>query len=234
MNGFSPPARSFLLLGFTLLAVSCQVPDLNTQTAGSGKTVSWEADTSGAVHHSTNDPLYYNQTLVKTWGAAGSIPDEIVVRLTKVTGQTTQGYGLVFCYSDSDNYYELLVDATGKFLLQKRVSGKWHRVYAPDGNLCGYPVWYSSSSLDQGLGAQNTIAITHTWDYSRNRLRFYVTFNGDTDHQIAFWGDPNLGARGIGLVTTVGSEDSEQFPGVPEDVLFYVDKPSLASLTCSP
>jgi hypothetical protein len=64
------------------------------------------------------------------------------------TGDTPGGYGLVFRYQDSDNYYHLCISTAGKYRVRKKLGGSW--VDLTD--------WKTSSAINQGQ-AWNVITL---------------------------------------------------------------------------
>ena len=111
-----------LAAGVVLLAVSSCTQPTSGPTV---QTIKWQSTSSGnAIEFSTNDPSYYGygffDDLTQESETAGTT---VTATVMKVSGAQNVGYGIVFCYQDTNDYYALLIDAQDQYALFKVVGG---------------------------------------------------------------------------------------------------------------
>jgi uncharacterized protein (TIGR02145 family) len=123
-------------------------------------------------------------------------------------------FGIVFCYSDGNNYYRFLIGTNGSYEILKIVAGaySWYNFNTSSwqGNSSfNYPI---STRLNTGYGVSNKIKVIAT-----GGGKFDLYFNGTKE---ASFTDTNLTTGKTGFNAYVGTSLFENFPNTPVDVRF--------------
>jgi hypothetical protein len=208
------------ILALALSLSACDVVEDTTgisasNSSGSSATVtaaSW-TDANGFVQFLSNSSADYAYTFLQTYddvwpNIASPVVSTVTGTVEKVSGATGYGNGLIWGYSDSSDFYAVLIDDTGDYTIQKFVKGTQSAVID----------WTYTSYLTAGYSKQNSLAIT----YSLSKYRLYI--NGSLVY--SFSPDSTLGTKGsVGFYANVGSSSDESFPGTPVKVLFTMSSP---------
>lgn len=120
----------------------------------------------------TNDTRYLTSTGYTLW----SVPninnsknfEEISVGVTKQSGRTEAGFGVVFCRQTIDEkpyMLTVLINANGYYTIGKVYDGVFRHINEG---------WESSNYIKRGLGIKNLINIT----YDENNTNFTLKLNG--------------------------------------------------------
>jgi hypothetical protein len=123
-------------------------------------------------------------------------------------------FGIVFCYSDGNNYYRFLIGTNGSYEILKIVAGaySWYNFNTSSwqGNSSfNYPI---STRLNTGYGVSNKIKVIAT-----GGGKFDLYFNGTKE---ASFTDTNLTTGKTGFNAYVGTSSVENFPNTPVDIRF--------------
>ena len=137
------------------------------------------------------------------------------VQLNKVMGYTVAGYGIVFAYQDSDNYYKLLTTVEGRYMVYKVEGGTSSPILD----------WDDATHLETGWDKLNTIKIQH--DSGTPARTFEIYFNGVLEED--FTVDPYFSDGSIGYYVSVAGASQEYFPYYPVDVRFKLLQPTTAT-----
>jgi hypothetical protein len=173
----------------------------------------WKTDEQGFVRFACDDPALYD------WGFAyksesvdlkllGGPPLSVVVE--KMSGEKTQAFGVRFFQQDSQNFYQLLITTEGKYLLEKKVGGKF-AILVP---------WSDSFDIDTGIGKINTLLISQPSIDS-----FVISINGKIQNTIQ---DSSFYHGTTSFFASVGNpygEFQENLPSEPVDVRFKLTSP---------
>ncbi|HXK36923.1 MAG TPA: hypothetical protein VJ553_05060, partial [Candidatus Paceibacterota bacterium] len=189
-----------LIVLAALLLFSCEQPSYTN--------IEWLPDGDGFVQYCTNDPRKYNTIQYDPR------PEEYELTMTtvtatvkKVTGAGNVGFGIVFCYTDDNNNYLLLISTEGKYTVAENVGGTYTALIP----------WTDSLWLYKGLGETNDIGIT------QNPVgTFKVTINGN---EIISFPDSSFTGGQAGPCIGIGSFSDEEFPYIPEDGRFMMLAP---------
>ncbi len=187
-----------------LLLLSCTLPSAY-------QTIEWVNDGNGFVQYSTNEPKYYNTIhYLPLTGAFEEYPTTTVTAtVKKVTGAGNVGFGIVFCYTDDNNNYLLLISTEGKYTVAENVGGTYTPLVA----------WADSAWLNKGLDETNEISVAQGPVGT-----FTVTFNG---HFITDFPDASFTGGTAGPCIGIGAFGDEEFPYIPEDARFKMSAPAV-------
>lgn len=185
----------------TLLLFSCG-PD------PSYTLIEWLPDGDGFVQYSTNDPHFYNTIHYDPRTEEAQNPvTTVTATVKKVSGSSVDGFGIVFCYQDDNNYCLLLITTEQKYVVWEVVGGTWTAKHS----------WDDSVYLNTGMGAVNDIGVT------QNPIgTFTVTFN---THDVTFFSGSSFTDGKAGPCVGIGSYSNEHFPDIAEDVRFKMTAP---------
>ena len=171
-------------------------------------TIEWEPDETGEFRQfSTNDRTNCGNFYV--W-IADSMTTVAEVELKKMTGYNDAGYGIVFCYQDSDNYYKLLITVEGRYMVNEVRNG-----VSRDPMLKS---WRDGAHLASGWKTVNTVKVVHD-----GAGKFDIYFDGVLEDFFSV--DPYFSNGSVGYYAVVQSADLEYFPYYPVDVRFKLLQP---------
>jgi len=166
-------------------------------------------DNDGTAQYLTNNSAMYNRY---TWSAIPNPnPNVYECKVKKISGNDDYGYGMVFCFDDSDSgnisYYRFFINVNGRFAIAKRTDNSW----------TNDPVrWTTSSFLNTGYGVYNTLRVEKTNNGNSATFRIFIN-----DNLAASFNDNSpLNGNKIGPVVSVNIMEMEQFPHIPVDVRF--------------
>jgi len=168
-------------------------------------------DNDGTMQFLTNDPAMYNQYIWRTIPNPNPDPNVYEMRVKRISGNDDYGYGMVFCFDDSENsnasFYRFFITVNGRFTVAKRIGNDW----------AAAPVsWRDSSFLITGYNVYNTLRVEIA-SYEKGAIfRIYINDNLAATF-VDF--DP-LNGNKIGPVVSVNIMELEQFPHIPVDVRF--------------
>ena len=183
-----------------LVIVSCDLTEIVT--------IEWQEDDTGFRQFSTNDVTKWGKNFIYV---VHPMTDVAEVQIKKMSGYYKQGFGLVFCYQDSDNYYKLLIDVVGDYIVYQVEEG----VSIPVISLS------SSERLNTGYDMINTVMIQH--DSGDPKRTYDIYFNG---YWVAdFKLEPYPPNGSVGYYASVAEDIYEYFPYVPVDVRYKLLQP---------
>lgn len=199
-----------LLLCIVLLAVtSCEPTPLVT--------IEWEPDESGLfIQFQTNDPANASQKFVKLYPATDFNPmTEVEVTVKKNFGLDINGFGIVFCASDDQQYYyKVAITVNRRYTITKVVAGYETTVAA----------WAYTNRLDFGYGKINTIKVTRTVPAVGDPY-FTLFFNTQLERDRIEEGSALFTRGQSGFYAYVGSVLEEYLPAAQVDVRFQMTSP---------
>jgi hypothetical protein len=173
----------------------------------------WMDDGKGFTQFYTNDSQYYNRGDAHTLGTVYSPMKSVETEIKKMSGNESYGYGIVYCYQDGNNFYQLLLTINGYYRIDKKINGIWN--YYIDNNWTASTTdirWPHSDYLNTGYGSVNRIKITRNVTGT-----FTLFFNGV---QITTFDDVSLSSGQTGFCSGIGSQAAEGFPGCPVDIRY--------------
>jgi hypothetical protein len=196
------------VLAFGLVVAGC---DDGSGSGGGGgnlpvKTIRWQPDSNGYTQFYTNDTQYYDHYFTASAEHSG---DTYEAEVKKLSGNTTYGYGMLFCYDSSNpdklSYYRLLITTRGSYQIHKRVAGAW----AAD----PIKAWTASTAITAGYNQANKLRVVK----AGNSFTVYIN-----NQQVHTFTDSDITGTKIGAYVSVGKSDEESFPNTPVDVRFKV------------
>jgi len=155
--------RWLLLVLTGLILVSC---GSSSNPSVSIQTNRWQLDGNGFVQLATNDAQYYGRIFVTDFLQTGQTQmDTVTAVVKKQSGSLYGGYGIIFCYGDSNNYYRLLIDAAGQYSVYAKINGI-------DTTITPWTI-AASPNLNTGVGVENMISVRQVTSGN-----FVIYFNG--------------------------------------------------------
>jgi hypothetical protein len=171
------------------------------------KTV-WQADGNGFEQFTTNDSQYYGFSMWQTNNASYEAETTTVTAtVKKESGAYNYGYGIVFGYQDSNNFYRLLIDTVGHYTLSVKLAGIYVLLIpwsAP-----------TTATINPGFDVANVISVTQQTPHN-----FTISFNGVQETQFT---DGNFSGGVDGFYASMSP--TENFPAAPVDVRFKLTSP---------
>lgn len=152
-------------------------------------TILWERDSQGEYRLYTDDPDNYSQI---HWRITDENYRTGKITVTRKSGDEAFGSGFVFGATSLHDFYYVVVDQMGYYLVGVFVDGE---PYDDTG-------WLEDTSLNEGLGATNTIEV------DTGSSGFTVTFNDEGSHSFT----NVVPAGGMGPIGEFGPEDDEELP----------------------
>lgn len=133
----------------------------------------------------------------------------VTATVKKMSGSINYGYGIVFCFKDSNNFYRLLINEAGYYSLYALVGGNSSAVIP----------WSTtpSANLTNGFGVDNVISVTQ-----QSPGNFSLNFNGN---QETLFSDSNFIGGTSGFAASIDVQSNENFPNIPVDVRFKFSLP---------
>jgi len=161
---------------------------------------------SGSTFWLMSDP-------VNSLGGATSWTYE--VGCTKVSGNQSMGFGIIFAGKDLSNYLCVLLQLDGNYRVMKVTSKVAGDVNGWVGD------WVSNSKIYKGFGMNNIIKIKHT---PSNEKPYEVFINNEISASFSFKEDDYNTGKRVGFITVLSS--GESFPSVPVSVKYSATIPS--------
>jgi hypothetical protein len=183
-------------------------------TTKSISSIYWQDDGNGFTQFYTNDSQYYNHGNLHPLGTSYSPMNSVEMEIKKMSGCQSYGYGMVFCYGDDQNYYQLLLAINGYYRIGKNVDGVWS-YYLGGAWVSENGAWPSSANLVTGYGSLNKIKVTRDGTGT-----FILSFN---DAQVATFMDNSFTGGRNGFFYSVASQAREGFPGCPVDIRYKLN-----------
>ena len=181
------------------------------------KTINYLPDGLGYLQYYTNDNgncstsggKGYYFVNAANYTSFHSVETEII----KNSGSSYM-YGVMFCYTDTYNYYRFLIDTDGYYDILKVVSGvpSWYNFSTKSwqaNNTMDYP---KSAHVNRGFGVSNKIKVIATGGGN-----FDLYFNGSKD---ASFTDLTFTGGKTGFASFLGPTTYENFPNTPLDTRF--------------
>ena len=188
------------ILPLLLLIIAC----MNPSSGGDNiETIWWEEDSDGFVQFCTNDSGYLNRSM-GTWSENYlSVLDTCEIDTYKVSGNRWGGFGMMFCVQDFDNFYGLLIDIEGYFMIFKIEYGSFRMISD----------WTFSPLLNLGYNSINRLTV----QFHHENSTYDVSFNGipETTFQ-----DETFHGGYYGYFLDILSSEYENFPAEPLDIRF--------------
>ncbi len=206
---FSRIYRFLLTSAAFMLLVSCGHSGNNSIILPSIQTIAWQLDGNGFVQYYTNDAQYLGYGFFHAYAQTDeSQMSTVTATVKKQSGSLSSGYGIVFCYKDSNNFYRLLITTTGHYCVHAKTGGTYSTIIP----------WTATPSLhlNVGTGVENEISVTE-----QTLNHFTVYFNGMFETTFS---DANFSGGSAGFYLGV-SPTTENFPYIPEDVRFKLSSP---------
>jgi hypothetical protein len=205
-------AKKILMMAFCVLLAAVLTScggDGGGSPASTGQTIKWQLDGNGFVKFFTNDPQWIGYTFWDTYTQTNEAQmTTVTATVVKQSGSPTSGYGILFCYQDTNNFYRLLIDANGGYCVYAKVGGTYTAIIP----------WTQAGTalLNSGFGVANEITVTQ-----QSLNNFSISFNGT---QETAFGDANFTGGRSGFCICI-SPTSESFPAIPEDARFKLTSP---------
>jgi len=203
---------------FVLLA-ACQ----QATTTPAVSTTKWASDGNGNLEFITNDSSYYNYYF---WDKIANAAENnsanwtnpVTATVEKVSGSSTEGFGVVFCAQSSNNdFYFVDISANGEYYVGQDVSNSISAITKTGGG----SGWAQSTAIKQGNNAANVVSI------ALSSSTYAISINGT---QVCTFPASNAtngymtGSSGFTIV--IGTSSDESFPGTPEKALFKFTSPA--------
>jgi hypothetical protein len=192
-------------------AVACML--LLSCGGGSGSSPSiqsptWQLDGSGFEQFITNDPQHYNSSHWFHYNSSYESPmSTVTATLKKQSGSPTTGYGIIFCYQDTSNFYYLSIETHGHYHVQVKVGGSYSTILD----------WSPSANLNTGYSVENIVSVVRTGPGT-----FAIYFNGVLE---TIFGDNTFSSGYAGFWASISEQTHENFPYTPVDVRFKMSSP---------
>src|ERR1039457_2453108 len=116
------------------------------------QTIQWQIDGNGFVQFLTNEVQFYNYGFGKTYTETKELQmTTVTASMVKKSGSLNSGHGIIFCTQDSNNFYRLLIDATGYYVVESCVGGTYTTIIP----------WSKAKTaiLNSGVGVLNKISV---------------------------------------------------------------------------
>ena len=171
-------------------------------------TIDWEPDGQGFIQFYTNDEQDYGYYFIHIpSGASEATMTTAEVEVKKISGASSAGFGIIFCGTNIDNFYKLLISLNGNYRMSKKVSGLYTDLIP----------WSSSGgSLNASYGVVNKIKVQFDGTDT-----FSIFFNDVFVDSVV---DTSFSGGDSGYYAYV-SDDNESFPDTPVDVRFRMLQP---------
>ncbi len=206
--------NSLLLVLVILIIFGCSVTPVLPEIKDPGDGAAIEEDSSlfiedsstGVVEFTTNDTKYSNQFGYTLWTQDGSETDffiQLNVTLSKLSGDDTAGYGVVFGSHD-DTMLVLLINTKKEFLIGELTGNLFTELHP----------WDNAVSLKSGYNQSNIIDIT----YDSGTGDFGLSFNGISVTTFRDDDEPFHTQGQNGYIVVISPLDD--FPNIPVSITF--------------
>lgn len=201
------------ILPFVLISISaCPVTpesskdlDLLDNPVIEENSLLFEMDTdTGVISFDTNDSKYINEYGYTLWTENNEVHSPFTslnVTLSKISGNSDAGYGIVFCSYD-DTMLVVLINTKKEFVIGE-LTGNLFTVLQQ---------WSEADSLNSGLNQTNII------DLTLNTGEFFLTFNAGETIVFSDTNEPYHSYGKDGYLVVISPLDN--FPNVPVSVTF--------------
>jgi hypothetical protein len=170
-------------------------------------TIFWEPDANGYTQFYTNDSRYLGVDGWTFWKWDDSVTQtpmqHVETQVKKISGSSGMGYGVIFCFQDSNNFFMLAIDTHQNYMIGKVVAGA----------LTGIVDWSLSSNLNPGYDIINKVKVQKTGTHT---FTFY--FNDQQEDTFTDSNTPFFTGGKYGVVVSISP--NEDFPDTPVDVRF--------------
>ena len=160
----------------------------------------------------TNDTKYLGADGYTLWTVlnvnTGESFNPLCVEMTKESGRSEAGYGIVFCSQELEGkpfMLTVLINANGYYTIGKVMDGVFSHIN--DG-------WKNSDYIFRGIGARNTLMVT----YDSSSKNFMLKINGYK--MTSFTVSENLAFKNAGNGFAVVIANNESFPEKSVRVIF--------------
>jgi len=165
----------------------------------------------------TNDVKYWTlegSTIWTVWGEAEAVFTSRTVRMSKSSGFSTGGYGIVFCHGEHEieGYKKhamlvVMINNNRQYIIGKAVGGVF----------TDFGWWRTTPHLDSG-GAPNLVTVT----YDEEAEKFRLIINGHEVDQFSDNDFPVLRSGRNGYIAVITPFDNFPFTGI--NISFLEDK----------
>lgn len=246
MTGLKPTRDSIrvaALAGMLAMVVAaCDfvgVPTGGSSDGGSSEdpppieTVPFVRNAEGAAEFATNDPAYLGPDGFTVWRygsedqSFSSAQTVFEARVSKLSGEPAQGYGLIFGVQDAENFLFVMVDTTGFWIAGKAIDSEPTYFDSDNGN----NGWKPAPDIQTGYNVNNHVRVEYEESNS-----FGVWINGGEAADGTFDDqEPYYTGGRLGFIVVLAS--NEDFPEEPVRTLYEEITPSdigLAAGSVSP
>lgn len=174
----------------------------------------WRDDGTGLgyIQFYTNDPIDLSCNFLYRCLNSEKTMTQVMTQVKKVSGNANYGFGIFFCYQNSDNFYRLLIDTTGYYSVYEKVGGVYSTIID----------WKFSYNLYTGYNTVNKLRV----DYDSGTDTFTIYFN---DIEENYFIDLSFTGGDTGFFASTGDYSEERFPYTPLDVRFKQLEPGWSS-----
>lgn len=198
-----------IAIGVILLVLGMVV--LNSCTPTPLVTILWEDDGNGFIQFQTNDPANADQVFLKLYPTTyDPIVDPVEVTVKKISGAERSSFGVVFCASDPQNYWAVIITVRREYKIIKVTGGG---VFSPFGD-----AFVPHSALNLDYNSENVIRIT------KSGPTFALFFNS-TPTPITTFDDLGSAVGKNGFFVYVATARDEYLPAGVVDVRYKMTLP---------
>ena len=216
---------SFLII-FSMILTNCNLPYQSEEenydstltdnvieqnsSLFTSETISNNAAYTNKITFTTNDNKYLTSYGYTLWtaGERTDFAEPIKMKLCKTSGNSSAGYGIVFCkqtYNNSDFLLTFMINTLGQYMIGKYVENRFSVITE----------WEDCNSLYKGVGVNNEIEILY------ERESFIVKINGvEAD---SFSVEENIAINDTNYGYVVVISNTENFPSIPVTVSFLTN-----------
>lgn len=159
----------------------------------------------------TNNEAYWSPYGYTLWALTDKVPDQSfsdrTVELSKQSGDSVAGYGLVICHDYREGYgYTMItamINTMGRYTIGKVIGAKYESVVD----------WTNCDKLVKGKGSTNKIRLTYD-----STEKTYTLYINDFEMQAFNVTNPVQESGRSGYIVVISPQDD--FPGVPLSVSF--------------
>lgn len=162
----------------------------------------------------TNDTKYLNKNGYTIWSTnktnTSTNFESINIELSKLSGRTEAGFGIVFCeqqYDGKPYMLAIMINANGLYTIGKIVNGAFYHL---EGN------WKFSEYINKGFGFKNNISVS----YDNSLESFVLTINDEEITRFTVPEKISYKNSKSGFVVVISNK--ENFPETPVKVEFEI------------
>lgn len=201
-------SKSILVLFIIIMVFTFSCDNGSTTPAPVIETILWESDGYGYIQYSTNDEANYGIGKYNYYPTSDQLPhSNTTYYLIRKSGSMGAGYGGIFCYNDSSNFYRFLISGYGSYKISEKIDGTYTTLQD----------WIFSADILTGYDQLNKIEITRDGSGI-----FSIIINDNLTDTF----NPNGTDSGFsGFYTYISTSDNELFPDEANDTRFKMTVP---------